>query len=607
MCWIFWYIWNDKAINYLLNWLKSLEYRWYDSSWLIMLNNNKEIYFKRALWRVSNLSFEIENDKNLDSYNLWISHTRWATHWKVTLKNTHPHHSQNNRFFLVHNWIIENYIDLKKKLENEWYKFYSETDSEVIANLIEFEFENNLEFTLKKIVKMIIWAYALVVIDTEKPDQIIWLKLWSPLVLGISEKQYFLASDLTAISNVTDKYIPIDDNEMIVLSRSSYKIISSWKTIIKDILNTQKLQQESELGNFNHFMEKEIFEIPDIIENVLWWKIDYKTKEITSKTLEKIDISSINKIEIIASWTSYNAWLEASYLFEDLSWIQTQVFVSTEYKYKKQFINKNTLYVFISQSWETADTLECLKIVKKKWWQTFWIVNVVWSSIARMCDNWLYTHCWVEIWVAATKTFIWQLLILMIMSLYFWIKNNLDYNKYCSIIDNLYNLKNNINYTLINSSKIKKIAKKYSIYNNMFFLWRNLFYPIAMEWSLKCKEITYLHTESYSAWELKHWPLSLIDENFPSIIINPTNFLYEKNISSLKEIQARNGSILWIISSWDINSNLYDDIIEVYKTDEYNSIFTVTVTLQLFAYYLAFELWKEIDKPRNLAKSVTVE
>lgn len=608
MCWIFAYKWDKDASKILLNWLKNLEYRWYDSAWLTVINKNWEKYVAKALWRVSNLATKIENDnKILKDFTTWIAHTRWATHGWVTIENTHPHNSQNERFFLVHNWIIENYIDLKKSLENKWYKFYWETDSEVVAKLIEDIYETDLETTLKKVKEIVTWAYALAVIDKNNIDEIIAIKLWSPLVIWFKENEYFLSSDSNAIANITDNYIPIDDNEMVVISANSYRIVNAWKEIEKEKITSVSYNTESDMWDFDHFMEKEIFEVPNIIENILGWRVDFKTKEITSNSLSKLDIKNIEKIEFIASWTSYNAWMIWTYLFEDLAWIPASIHISTEFKYKKQFINDKTLYIFISQSWETADSLECLKIVKNRWWKTFWIVNVVGSSIARLCDNGLYTHCWIEVWVAATKSFIWQLLTILIISLYIWNKKWIDYNKYSQIVSSLANLKDNINMVLVNSLKIEEISKKYAEYKNMFFLWRNMFYPMAMEGSLKCKEITYNHTESYSAWELKHWPLSLVEENFPTLLINPKTDLYEKNISTLKEVKARNWKVIWLITQNDEYKEHYDDVIEIPETNEYNSLFTSAVSLQLFAYYMAFKLWREIDKPRNLAKSVTVE
>lgn len=609
MCWIFAYLWDKKAPNYLVNWLKNLEYRWYDSAWLACFNESSELYIKKAIWRVSNLWEEIyKEDKNLEWFNIWIAHTRWATHWKVTKENTHPHYSNNNRFYIVHNWIIENFIELKKMLESKWFNFYSQTDSEVVANLIEFYFEKDLETTIRNIQKYLTWAYAIVAIDKNNPSKLVWVKIWSPMVLGLANGEYFISSDINAISNVTTSYIPLEDNEMVVVEKDNYKIFSNAKEIEKEIYETKRNDEINELWSFDHFMQKEIFEIPDVIENAIAWRINFDTYEIKSNSLDKIPLENINRIKIIASGTSYNAWFIWKYLFEEYAWIEVDVEISTEFKYKRNFINKNTLYVFISQSWETADSLECLKFVKNKWWLTFWIVNVVGSSIARMCDLWLYTHSWVEVWVAATKSFIGQLMAIIIMTLHFWNKKELDYVKYKELIDDVKSIKDSVHLVLINNKKVEEVAKKYAKYKNMFFLWRNLYFPLAMEWSLKCKEITYNHTESYSAWELKHGPLSLIEPDFPTILINPNSKLYSKNVSTLKEITARDWKVIWIISSSDKNKDLYTDYIEVPESNsDIVNLLNISVALQLFSYYAASKLGREIDKPRNLAKSVTVE
>lgn len=608
MCWIFAYQGAWDASKYLINWLISLEYRWYDSAGLTLVSDSGDIYMQKAIGRVSNLATKIENNKkDTSGFHTGIAHTRWATHGGVTLENTHPHHSQNERFYLVHNGIIENYIDLKKELIAKWYTFYGDTDSEVVANLIEYVFEKDLETTVKKVKELITGAYALAIIDRQNPDQIIAIKLWSPLVVGIAGNDLFLSSDANALSNITEKYIPVDDNEMVIINKNTYKIISSGKEIEKNSFESLKSNVNEDMWEFQHFMLKEIFEVPDIIENILWGRINFETHEIKSNSLEKLNFKDIEKIEIIASGTSYNAGMIGTYLFEELSNIPTQIHISTEFKYKKQFINDKTLYIFISQSGETADALECLKIVKNRGGKTFWIVNVVGSSIARLCDNGLYTHCWVEVGVASTKAFIGQLLTLVVIALYAGNKKDLDYNKYREIIDGLSHLKDDINMVLMHSHDIESIAKKYSNYKNMFFLGRNMFYPMAMEWSLKCKEITYNHTEAYSAGELKHGPLSLIEANFPTILLNPESKLYEKNISTLKEVQARNGKVIGILSQNDIHKWEYNDVIELPKTGEYNALFTTGVALQLFAYYMALTLGREIDKPRNLAKSVTVE
>lgn len=609
MCWIFAYIWEKNASNFLVNWLRNLEYRGYDSAWILVLNNKWDDYLEKSIWKVSNLASKIEQKNiNLDNYNIWIAHTRWATHGWVTLENCHPHYSNNNRFFVVHNGIIENYIELKKDLESKWISFYWDTDSEVIAKLIEFEFEKDLETTIKKITKKLIWAYSLAVVDKKEPWILIWAKIGSPLVIGFWKKEFFLSSDPNALKESCDNFIPLEDWEIVIIKDETFHIYNlSNEILFKNKIKLEEKEIEDELWNYQHYMLKEIYEIPRIFKNSLAWRIDFIKKEITSKTLSDLNNKKINKIEIIASWTSYNAWLTAASWFEELSDIETQVYVSTEFKYKKHFISTKTLYIFISQSWETADSLECLKIVKNKWWLTFWIVNSVGSSIARLTDMWLYTHSWVEIGVASTKAFIGQLGVLLLMALSIWSSRNLDYLKLKDIIESLDKLDISLEKILNNTWNIKKLSKKYSKYKNMFFLWRNLLFPIALEWSLKLKEITYHHSEAYSAWELKHWPFSLIDKNFPTLLINPKSKLNEKNISTMKEIQARDWLVIWVISENDQNIDLYDDIITISDSIEELNPFLLATVLDLFAYYMALDLWREIDKPRNLAKSVTVE
>ncbi len=609
MCWIFAYIWNKQSSNFLVNWLRNLEYRGYDSAWIACINESGDFYLEKATWKVSNLSSKIElENKYLEWYNTWIAHTRWATHGWVNLENCHPHNSENNRFFVVHNWIIENYIELKKSLEDSWMKFYWETDSEVVAKLIESEFYYDLEATIKKITKKLNWAYALAVIDRENPDVLIWAKIGSPLVLGFWKKEFFLSSDPNALKESCDNFIPLEDWEIVVIKNGTFNIFNLANEILdKNKVELEKQAEQEGLWDFEHYMLKEIYEIPKVFKNSLAWRIDFSKKEITSKTLEELNTKKINKIEIIASWTSYNAWLTAATWFEDLADIETSVYVSTEFKYKKHFINKKTLYIFISQSWETADSLECLKIVKNKWWLSFWIVNSVGSSIARLTDMGLYTHSWIEIGVASTKAFIGQLGVLLLMALSLWNSRNLDYLKLKEIIENLENLEVKLENILENTWHIKNLSENYSSFNNMFFLWRNLLFPIALEWSLKLKEITYNHSEAYSAWELKHGPLSLIDENFPTLLINPKSKLNEKNISTLKEIQARDWKVIWVLTENDKHKSEYDDVIEISETIEELNPFLIATSLNLFAYFMALYLEKEIDKPRNLAKSVTVE
>lgn len=609
MCGIFAYIWKKEATNFLINGLRNLEYRWYDSAWIALIDNSWDSFLEKATWKVSNLADKLQkNTRNLEKYNIWIAHTRWATHGWVTEDNCHPHYSENARFFVVHNGIIENYIELKKDLQAKWYHFYGDTDSEVIAKVIEDNFESDLETTIKKITKFLTWAYAIAVVDRENPHVLVWAKIGSPLVLWFGQNEFFLSSDPNALKQNCANFIPLEDSEIVVIKDDNFNIYNFENEVLdKKIIDLEINIDDGSKWDFEHYMLKEIYEIPVILKNALAWRIDPVNKDINSNTLKQLSEKNIKKIVIVASWTSYNAWLTAANWFEELSEIQTSVYVSTEFKYKKQFIDKKSLYVFISQSGETADSLECLKIVKNKWGLTFWVVNVVGSSIARMSDLGMYTHSWTEIWVASTKAFIGQLAVLLLMALSLWNSRDLDYSKYKQIINALDKLDLKIIEILKKVDSIKYLAEKYSKFDNMFFLWRNLLYPIAMEWSLKLKEITYHHSEAYSAWELKHGPLSLVDKNFPTLLLNPKDKLYEKNISTLKEIMAREWRVIWLISEWDKNKDLYTDFIEIPECIEELNPFLLVSVLDLFAYYMALYLGREIDKPRNLAKSVTVE
>jgi len=432
MCGIFAYIGWNNVVKKLINGLKLLEYRWYDSSWIFVVDKNTNTYLQKSVWKVSNLANKVNIN---DHFYAWIAHTRWATHGWVKEENSHPHFSSNERFFLVHNGIIENYLQIRENLQQKWYKFYSDTDSEVIAKLIEDEFEKDLLTTIKKVTKILQWAYALAVIDKENPNQIVWLKLWSPLVVWIWKNEFYLSSDPNALSTYCDNFIPLNDKELVVLENDTYSIYNfDFEKTDKELLEFENYDIDSSKWEYEHFMLKEIFEIPQIFKNAIAGRINFATKEITSNTLSKLLEKNIKKIEIIASGTSYNAWYVWAYYFEDLANIPTTVHIWSEYKYKKKFIDKETLYIFISQSGETADSLECLKIINAKWGLTFGIVNVVWSSIAQLTSMWLYTHSWQEVWVASTKAFIWQLAVLLPLALSLWIKNNLDYARYEKII-----------------------------------------------------------------------------------------------------------------------------------------------------------------------------
>ena len=607
MCWIFAYNWTKNSIPFLVEWLRNLEYRWYDSAWVLGVTKNWEVFLEKAIWKVSNLASKIEkNSEKLDNYTSWIAHTRWATHGKVTEANTHPHISNNDRFFVVHNWIIENYMSLKEKLVKK-YSFYSETDTEVVAKLIEDMFDWNIVTTLEKVTKQLVWAYAISVIDKENPDVLVWAKLGSPMVVWVWEDWIFLSSDLNALNKIATEFTTLEDNETIVIKNWKYSVYSMWEEINKTHEKIDENTEIADMWKFNTFTEKEINEIPSVLRNALKWRINFETKTIHNETLEELGKQKINSIEIIASWSSYFAWVVWKSWLEELAWIKTEVRVSSEFLYEKFIPSKNTLYIFMSQSWETADVRECVKMVQQKWCKTFWIVNVVGSTIARMCDSWLYTKSWVEIWVASTKNIIGQLAVLLLMSLDMWLKRDLQVQESKIIIEKLWELDKKLEWLLEQHKYIKSLADKYSKYSNFFYLWRNLVYWTACECSLKLKELSYLHAEAYSTWELKHWPLALVGPNFPCIVINPKSIMREKTISNVKEIQARNGTILWIITAWDSVKDIYDDIIEMPKSHPILTPFLPLIPLWIFSVEIAKNLNRDIDKPQNLAKSVTVE
>lgn len=607
MCWIFAYNWKKDSVKLLINWLRALEYRWYDSAWIYSINNVWEDFYVKSVWRVSNLSMKVDKEKRGDKiFNSWIAHTRWATHGKVTEDNSHPHHSQKSRFYIVHNWIIENYKSLKQELEKK-YTFYSDTDTEVIAKLIEDSFEIDLKTTLEKIIKKLVWAYAIWVIDSKNPETLIWVKLWSPLLVWEWEEWVFLSSDINALSSVVHSYTSIEDNEMVIVKNWSFSIFSSGEIIKRDLEDMNIEYSSGDKWNYSTFTEKEIFEIPEVLENAMRWRIDFESKEIIGSTFEELNEHSIERIEIIASGSSYLSWGRGMYYFKELSWIPTTLTISSEFLCTNFISDDKTLYIFLSQSWETADVREALKIVKSKWWLTFWIVNSVWSTIAKLVDMGLYCHSWVEVWVASTKNIIAQDLILLLMALSMWSKRWLQHSVSRWIIEELELLKDKLNFILINYPKIKDISKIYQSFDNMFFLGRNLLYPVAWEWALKTKELTYIHCEDYSTWELKHWPLALVWPKFPCVVLNTSNDYYSKTVSNIKEIRARDGRILWIITAWKDDKELYDDVIEVPETSSYLANFTIMTAMFLFSTYMAEWLWKDVDKPQNLAKSVTVE
>ncbi len=609
MCWIFAYNGRENPIPLLIEWLRNLEYRGYDSAGLVALSASGEIFLEKAVGKVSNLATKVEkNAKKDDPYITGIAHTRWATHGGVTEKNSHPHFSSDMRFFVVHNGIIENYHELKEELQKKGYHFYSETDTEVVAKLLEDMYRDDLLSTFERVLGRLVGAYALVVIDREDPDTLIGAKLGSPMIVGVGEGGTFLSSDINAVSRVATEFVTLEDHEVIRITGGKYSIFSLGQEVMRASEKITDEFQTATIGNFDTFTEKEINEIPEVFMNALKWRINFETETITNETLDALSDMDIDRIEIIASGSSYFAGVVGSSWFKELSHLPSDARISSEFLYDTFLPSKTTLYIFMSQSGETADVRESVKMVKEKDCLTFGIVNVVGSTIARACDMGLYTHSGVEVGVASTKNIIGQLAVLMLMALSLGLKRDLQVKDAREIIRKMKELPSKFHEELNDAKKLNPLIEKYAKYQNFFFLGRNLLYGTAAESSLKLKELSYLHSECYSSGELKHGPLALIRPDMPCIVLNLKWVLRDKTESNIKEIKARNGTVLWVITAGEEHrSDLYDDIIEVPTSHPLLSPFLPLIPMWLMAVGIAKKLGRDVDKPQNLAKSVTVE
>jgi glucosamine--fructose-6-phosphate aminotransferase (isomerizing) len=600
MCGIVGYIGNDYAVPILLNALERLEYRGYDSAGIAIIENGKLIVHKkvgkirelvRALW-----------GKNYKA-NIGIGHTRWATHGAPSEKNAHPHVDSSKRFAVVHNGIIENYLQLRQELEKEGISFYSDTDTEVIVQLIAKLYKGNLKEAVLKAIKKLKGAFAFAVITTEEPDKIIGVKKGSPLIIGIGKGENFLASDIPAILNYTRNVITLDDGEIALLRKDSVEIFNfdglpKSKEIFVvpwDILSAEK-------GGFKHFMLKEIFEQPKVIADTVGGFISQEQSL-------PFEISKINRIVTIACGTSYHAGLVGKYWIERFSGIPNEVIYASEFRYADVPIDDKTLVVAISQSGETADTRFAALSAKEKGATVLGIVNVVGSSLDREADYTLYTHAGPEIGVAATKTFTAQLTILYLAALMLALnRNRLDKGEFQTRVDKILELPKKVEKVLELSEFISEIATKYRKYKNFLYLGRWLNYPIALEGALKLKEISYIHAEGYPAGEMKHGPIALIDENMPVVIIAPRDRVYEKIVSNMEEVLSRKGRVISVGFEGDkLLKEKSETFIPVPEVDENLTPIVNVIPLQLLAYHIADQLGLDVDQPRNLAKTVTVE
>jgi glucosamine--fructose-6-phosphate aminotransferase (isomerizing) len=607
MCGIVAYVGKNAARQILIEGLKRLEYRGYDSSGIAILN--KESYLARAVGKVAVLEERVGRDKPEGSVG--IAHTRWATHGKPTEANAHPHTDCGGKVFLAHNGIIENYLPIKKRLLAAGHKFTSETDTEVLAHLIEEAYQGNLETAVQKALQQVQGTFGIAVLHRDSPDQIIVARRGSPIVLGIGSDESFAASDTSALAKHTDQVVYLEDNEVAKIEPGKFSITTLSNRPVSRGPRLLEVSPESmELGPYPHFMLKEIFEQPEAIENAFRGRINHSEGVAKLGGLEGVmdRLQQARHLIIVSCGTSYYAGLYARYVFEALTDLTVETELASEFRYRKLNLRQGTVVLAISQSGETADTLAALREAKRKGALVLGLVNVVGSSIARETHAGVYCHAGIEVGVASTKSFTSQLTILTLMALLLGRGRDLSYEEGISLIHGLELVPDQIREILDRSNAIKKLAEKYCSARHFLFIGRKYNYPIALEGALKLKEIAYIHAEGYAAGEMKHGPIALIEPSFPTMAIAPEDGSYDKIISNIQEIRAREGKIIAVTSMGnDRLGSLVDDIIEIPRNHEVLTPLLSVVPLQLFAYHCAVLLGRDVDKPRNLAKSVTVE
>lgn len=614
MCGIVGYIGNKKALPVLLDGIKNLEYRGYDSAGFAVLAKNGKVTSEKAIGRVSKLEEKIGAPGKF-SGNVGIVHSRWATHGGVTELNAHPHTECKKNIWLVHNGIIENYKELKNDLVGLSHRFNSETDTEVLVHLIEEVGNKNQDLDFEEVVRLALLTvrgtYGIAVIDKREPNKLIAARNFSPLLLGIGKGEYFIASDASAVLKHTTKVIYLDDGEMAVLTPKSHKIYDLSRNIhdkkIQEIEWSHELAQK---GGYPHFMLKEINEEAEAIENSIRGRLlpdDGLVK--LGGIIEVLDgLKKAKRILISACGTAYLAGKVGEYMLEEYAGIPTEVDIASEFRYRKPVFKEGDVFLAISQSGETADTIAALREAKEKGVLALGIVNVVGSTIARDTDAGIYQHIGPEIGVASTKAFTSQVAILALLTILLGRQRDMSVVTGKRIIKELNAIPQKIRKIVSQSEKIKNLAGKYLKHDNFLYLGRKYNMPVAYEGALKLKEISYVHAEGYGAGEMKHGPIAMIDKNLPSIFIAPQDSVYEKMISNIEEVRARNGPIIAIATEGDKKiKELADDILYIPKTLEMLTPLLSVIPLQLFAYYFGALRGHDVDKPRNLAKSVTVE
>ena len=605
MCGIIGYLGKQNNIGLGLDALKRLEYRGYDSAGLAAFDfSKKEILCLKSEGRIFNL--EKKCTEAPISGNPLILHTRWATTGNVSENNAHPHWDCEKNIFLVHNGIIENYKTLKEKLEKRGHKFNSTTDTEVLVHLIEHFFKGNLEEAVQKALKLVKGTYALLAISRKDPEKIVAARLSSPLIIGVENDEYLIASDPSAIVPFAKKAINIEDNEIAAITPRKFFIFKEREPEDLDITI-----EETQKGKFSHFMLKEIFEAPEAVRNSIAGRIIQKEGLAKLGGIERIknELKKIDRIIILGCGTARYAGMAGEYILEEYAGIPVETEIGSEFHYRKPIVNKNTAVLAISQSGETADTLMALREAKRKGALTLGITNAVGSSQVRETDAGIYNHVGPEIGVASTKAFYSQLAILTLLSVFLGRQRAMSLVTGQRIIQEIQKLPALAKTILEQEEKIKELAKKYSGYRNFLFLGKKYNYPIALEGALKLKEVACcIHAEGYPAGEMKHGPIALIDKNFPSFCIALSDSVYEKMLNTIEELKARDGKVIALATEGNEKiKEIVDDVIYIPKTLEILAPILASIPFHLFAAYMGLELGMDIDKPRNLAKSVTVE
>ena len=616
MCGIVSYLGNKNALPILLEGLQRLEYRGYDSAG-IFIQNEKEENIIRVADKVKELKKQCEKEKLNSNYPFGMGHTRWATHGKPLEKNAHPHQSNNGQLVMIHNGIIENYEVLKTELLTRGYTFSSDTDSEVLVNLFE-EIQKTNNLSLEQAVQVglnrVVGAYGIVVFDKKTPDSVVVAKLGSPLAIGLGEDEFYIGSDATPFLEYTKKVIYLNDFEMahlkvgseIELTNSKHNKLVKFEVEELD-LNLENIQK----GGYDHFMLKEIFEQPQAIANALRGRINKESLEVQLESIQQHESKFLNakRIIILGCGTSWHAGLVGEYMIEKITRIPTEVEYASEFRYRDPIIQKEDIVIPISQSGETADTLAALKIAKERGAFIYGICNVVGSSISRETHSGVYTHAGPEIGVASTKAFTTQISVLMLVALKIAkLQNSKDKTYRSTLIKELQEIPSRMKTFLKEINTIETIAKQYHTATNMLYLGRGFNFPVALEGALKLKEISYIHAEGYPAAEMKHGPIALIDHEMPVIVIATKKGHYEKIVSNIHEIKSRNGKIIAIVTKGDETlKKIADHWIEIPESSEFFTPLFATIPLQLISYYIAVMRNCNVDQPRNLAKSVTVE